>query len=86
MWKSITANRERCLELVINSIGIVTNLVPVIGYEKSAAIAKEALDTNKSVSEVALAHGVMTAEQREAAFARKHDSPKPRASVNKTLR
>ena len=55
--EGITANRERCLELVINSIGIVTNLVPVIGYEKSAAIAKEALDTNKSVSEVALAHG-----------------------------
>ena len=63
--EGITANRERCLELVINSIGIVTNLVPVIGYEKSAAIAKEALDTNKSVSEVALAHGVMTAEQLE---------------------
>ena len=63
--EGITANRERCLELVINSIGIVTNLVPVIGYEKSAAIAKEALETNKSVSEVALAHGVMTAEQLE---------------------
>ena len=63
--EGITANRERCLELVINSIGIVTNLVPVIGYEKSAAIAKEALATNKSVSEVALAHGVLTAEQLE---------------------
>lgn len=61
----ITANRERCLELVINSIGIVTNLVPVIGYEKSAAIAKEALSTGKSVTDVALGHGVLNIEQLE---------------------
>ncbi|MDR1776557.1 MAG: aspartate ammonia-lyase [Desulfovibrio sp.] len=61
--KGITANKERCHDLVLNSIGIVTNLLPVIGYEKSAAIAKEALATGKSVREVALAQGVLTNEQ-----------------------
>jgi aspartate ammonia-lyase len=41
----IEANREVCRSYVENSIGLVTALVPVIGYEKSAAIAKEALKT-----------------------------------------
>ena len=59
----ITANRERCYELVVSSIGIVTNLVPVIGYENSAAVAKEALETGKSVAEIVLAQGHLTKEQ-----------------------
>ena len=59
----ITANRERCYELVVNSIGIVTNLVPVIGYEKSALVAKEALASGRSVSDVALEHKFLTKEQ-----------------------
>ena len=59
----ITANKERCYELVVNSIGIVTNLVPVIGYEKSAAAAKEALATGKSVAEVVCEQGYLTQEQ-----------------------
>ena len=37
----ITANRERCRQYVENSIGLVTALNPWLGYEKSAAIAKE---------------------------------------------
>ncbi|MGD8252611.1 MAG: aspartate ammonia-lyase, partial [Desulfobacterales bacterium] len=39
----IEANREICRRYVENSIGLVTALNPVLGYEKSAAIAKEAL-------------------------------------------
>ena len=37
----ITANEDRCKELLDNSIGIVTALCPYIGYKKSAEIAKE---------------------------------------------
>lgn len=59
----ITANKERCYELVVNSIGIVTNLVPVIGYEKSAAVAKVALATGRSVADVVLEQGHLTKEQ-----------------------
>jgi aspartate ammonia-lyase len=44
----------RCLAYVQNSIGLVTALNPVLGYEKSAAIAKEALVTNRSVYELVL--------------------------------
>jgi aspartate ammonia-lyase len=38
----------------MNSVGIVTLLNPILGYEKCAAIAKEALKTNKSVYEIAV--------------------------------
>lgn len=50
----IEANREVCRSYVENSIGLVTALVPVIGYEKSASIAKEALKTGGSVYNLVL--------------------------------
>ena len=54
---NITANREQCRSYVENSIGLVTALNPVLGYEKSAAIAKEALETNGSVYQLVLEKG-----------------------------
>ena len=50
----ITANAEHAANLVYNSIGIVTQLNPVLGYETSASIAKEALATGKSVHDIAV--------------------------------
>ena len=50
-------NREVCRNYVENSIGLVTALVPVIGYEKSASIAKEALKTGGSVYNLVLEKG-----------------------------
>jgi aspartate ammonia-lyase len=58
----ITANRERCREMVINSIGIVTALNPIIGYEQSAAVAKQALATGRSVYDLVLEQGLMKKE------------------------
>jgi len=59
----ITANEDRCRQFVQNSIGIVTALNPVIGYEKSASIAKEALKTGGSVYELVLQKGWLTKEK-----------------------
>ncbi len=59
----ITANRERCLEMVQNSIGIVTALVPVLGYEASSSLAKEALETGRGVYEMCIEKGLMTKEE-----------------------
>jgi aspartate ammonia-lyase len=56
----ITANEDRCRHFVQNSIGIVTALVPVIGYEKSATVAKEALKTGGSVYDLLLQKGWLT--------------------------
>lgn len=65
----ITANEERCRELVQNSIGIVTALLPYIGYEKAAAIAKEALETNRGVLELAIEQELLDKEQIEKILA-----------------
>ena len=50
----ITANAQHAASIVYNSIGIVTQLNPVLGYEASASIAKEALATGKSVHDIAV--------------------------------
>ncbi|PAF45941.1 aspartate ammonia-lyase [Helicobacter sp. 11S02629-2] len=62
----ITANEERCKELVLHSIGIVTALNPVLGYEVSASIAKEALKTGKSVYDLVLEHGYLKKEELDS--------------------
>jgi aspartate ammonia-lyase len=59
----IEANRERCLAYVQNSIGLVTALNPVLGYERSAAIAKEALATGASVYSLVLEKGWLSQEE-----------------------
>jgi len=59
----IEANRERCREYVQNSIGLVTALNPVLGYERSVAIAKEALASGRSVYDLALEKGWLTRAQ-----------------------
>ncbi len=61
----ITANAERCHELVDNSIGIVTALVPFLGYEVCADIAKQAFATGRPIRELILEEGHVTAEQLE---------------------
>jgi aspartate ammonia-lyase len=63
--RGITANPERCRELVLNSIGIVTALNPIIGYENSAAIAKEALASGRSVHDLALEKGLIDKDKLE---------------------
>jgi aspartate ammonia-lyase len=58
----ITANPDRMRRFVENSIGIVTALVPVLGYERSTEIAKEALASGRGVYELVLERGLMTRE------------------------
>ncbi|TWI47789.1 aspartate ammonia-lyase [Pseudomonas duriflava] len=48
----ITANVDRCRELVEHSIGLVTALNPYIGYENSTRIARTALETGRGVLEL----------------------------------
>lgn len=61
--KGITANKEVCLNMVKNSIGIVTALNPYIGYKNSTQIAKEALETGKSVYDLVLEKGMLSQEK-----------------------
>jgi aspartate ammonia-lyase len=59
----ITANKERNATMVKNSIGLVTALNPVLGYEKSAAVAKEALLTGRPVYDLVLEKGWLSKEK-----------------------
>ena len=59
----ITANEERCRELVENSVGIATALVPHIGYQHAADIAKKAIATGESVRSLILKEKLMTEEE-----------------------
>ncbi|MGD9791448.1 MAG: class II fumarate hydratase [Phycisphaerales bacterium] len=46
-------NIERCKELIEGSLAMCTSLVPVIGYDKSAALAKQAFKVGKTVRQLA---------------------------------
>ncbi len=59
----ITANKERCLMMVQNSIGIVTALNPVLGYETCSSLAKEALETNSGVYELCIKKGLLSEKE-----------------------
>ena len=65
----IKANPEHCKEYVHNSIGVVTALNPVIGYKNSTKIAKEALETGRSVYDLVLEHGILTKEDLDTILA-----------------
>ena len=60
--EGITPNPDRMRWFVENSIGIVTALVPELGYEKATEIAKDALATGRGVYELVLERGLMTRE------------------------
>ena len=52
--------------LVERGLAIVTGLVPLIGYDRAAAIAHTAAETGKTVREVAEAETDLTPEQLDA--------------------
>ena len=60
--KGIVANEDKCHDLLYNSTGFVTALCPVLGYKKSAEIAKDFLKNGTPIVEGALASG-LTQEQ-----------------------
>jgi aspartate ammonia-lyase len=60
----ITANEEACRNMVMNSIGIITALNPILGYEACSNIAKEALETGKSVHDIAVIEKQLVTQEK----------------------
>lgn len=58
----LKANREVCESAVEQSLSMVTSLNPLIGYERAAALAKEAFKTGKTIRELCLEQGVLPPE------------------------
>mgnify|MGYP006266632465 CR=1 FL=1 len=61
--QDIQANRERCHAYAEGSLALVTALNPHIGYLNAAAIAKESLETGKSLRQLVLEKELLTPEQ-----------------------
>lgn len=61
--KHLTANPQNCKETMLNSVSLVTALNPYIGYENSASVAKEALQTGKKVADIVLERKLLTKEK-----------------------
>ena len=59
----ITANREVCAGYIEKSLALVTGLVPEIGYDKAAAIAKKAYESGKTIREVAVEEKILPGDK-----------------------
>ena len=59
----ITANEERCRDLVEGSVGVITAICPTLGYTESADIAKTAIKTGESVREVLKQKDILSEEE-----------------------
>ena len=62
------ANREKCLSYLDKSLALATALVPHIGYDRAAAIAKKAHETGKTIREIATMEGGLTKEVLDQVF------------------
>ncbi len=61
----LQANRQRCAELVEQSLAMCTSLAPRIGYDQAAEVAKEAFKTGKTVRAVAVEKKLASQEELE---------------------
>ncbi len=56
-------NREQCQKWLDSSVGVVTALLPHLGYEQCSLLAKEAYATRRPIREIILEKGLLTEEQ-----------------------
>ncbi len=59
----ITANPEHTLEMVLNSVGLITFLNPYIGHHLGDKIGKEAIATGKTIRELVLEKELLSEEE-----------------------
>lgn len=81
----ITANVERCRDLVENSVGVVTAINPHVGYEVASRIAKEAIVTGRPVREIVLERGLLTSEELDLIL-NPHEMTNPGISGSELLK
>jgi aspartate ammonia-lyase len=60
----ITANAERTRDMVLNSLGIVTVLKPLLGYKQCADIAREGFETGKSLHDIVVNERKLLTQQQ----------------------
>ncbi|MCC7406822.1 MAG: class II fumarate hydratase [Phycisphaeraceae bacterium] len=62
----LKVNEARCRELMEQSLMMVTSLAPVLGYDKAAKLAKQAMAQNKTIRQVVLEEKLLEASKLDA--------------------
>ncbi len=66
--EGITANEAYCLNYILNSIGIITYLNPIIGHSEGDIVGRICAKTGKSVKAVVLERNLMEEEEIDRLF------------------
>ncbi|MEG4576070.1 aspartate ammonia-lyase [Microcoleus sp. N3A4] len=80
--EKIEAKGDRCLAYAEGSLALVTALNTHIGYLNAAAVAKESLETGKSLRQIVLERGLMSAEDLAKVLDLEKMSAMPASSAN----
>lgn len=73
----LTANKERCLDLLEQSVGTITAMCPYIGYKEAAKLAKESLKAGIKVKDLLVKKHILNEEEiKEIMDIKKMTDPK----------
>ncbi len=61
--RGLTANQERCRQMVEESLGIITAISPHIGYEAASRVAEKALETGRPLRQILLEEGMLSSKE-----------------------
>ena len=62
MIDDLKADKQKCENYIEGSLAMCTSLVPLIGYDKAAAIAYDAFKTGKTIREIVLEKNIIDKE------------------------
>lgn len=62
--KGITANKEHTAAMVMNSLGIITLLNPILGYKQCAEIAREGYQQDKSIHQIVVLEKQLISQEK----------------------
>ncbi len=63
--EGITANVARSREWIEQSLALVTPLALKVGYDRAAKLAQKALAENRTIRDVVIAEGILSAEEAD---------------------
>ena len=63
--QGVQANKEQCEKWLDRSVGIVTALLPHIGYEQASMVAKAAYKTKQPIRDIILQNKLLTKEKMD---------------------
>jgi fumarate hydratase class II len=61
--RGISANREACATFIERSLALATGLVPRMGYDRAAEVAKKAYDSGRTIREVLMAEAILPKDE-----------------------